>query len=258
MKWKWKIKNRSVNMSNIAKVFEQYFNTLPNHLQNSIIVTDGRRFGGGASRHNHGYALDLSVSDKGWDIMRYMMTDPNLEKHKLRVMQPYHGKGGVINLSNPHIHIEYRGGSTEMVSYSNSGRGWDADENRYDTKWNAKSIPYDEFSKTWYGYEGKSDPLPQKQKGEQKPLGDIVGNPNFNLPNLGIHIPLSSGTVIGSIWNNTYKGSSDGKKQLISFLDKDGSVSLPPKIFMEEKTKIVLDSMSVAPFSSSTAKLKNE
>lgn len=99
--FKIKTKNSSVNLKDIHSNLVGYISTLPEELQNEVLVTSGNDSDAHSknSWHYHNRAMDLRFSKKLYD---YMVDDPNRIKYQISLYNPNHGTG-------KHIHISHIG-----------------------------------------------------------------------------------------------------------------------------------------------------
>ena len=99
--FKIKTKNSSVNLKDIHSNLVGYISTLPEDLQEEVLVTSGNDSDAHSknSWHYHNRAMDLRFSKKLYD---YMVDDPNRIKYQISLYNPNHGTG-------KHIHISHIG-----------------------------------------------------------------------------------------------------------------------------------------------------
>ena len=99
--FKIKTKNSSVNLKDVHSNLVGYISTLPEELQNEVLVTSGNDSDAHSknSWHYHNRAMDLRFSKKLYD---YMVDDPNRIKYQISLYNPNHGTG-------KHIHISHIG-----------------------------------------------------------------------------------------------------------------------------------------------------
>lgn len=99
--FKIKTKNNSVNLKDIHSNLVGYISTLPEDLQEEVLVTSGNDSDAHSknSWHYQNRAMDLRFSKKLYD---YMVDDPNRIKYQISLYNPNHGTG-------KHIHISHIG-----------------------------------------------------------------------------------------------------------------------------------------------------